>query len=144
MKSKNYHYKLSTDDHKPKCALCDDDSCYYCNMNDLYYCEKHVVGHDENETWLFNTQWSYEKLLDDAFRNQCVEKIASKITDEKISYDDPSSDVMEYLQKFAISLGVDMSNTEEMIAETFLYLSMKNAGDVDPLTKGDQFGAGFS
>ena len=50
LKSKNYHYKLSADDHKSKCALCDDDSSYYCNMNDLYYCEKHVVGHDENET----------------------------------------------------------------------------------------------
>ena len=33
-----------------KCALCDDGISYYCNMNDLYYCEKHVVGHDENET----------------------------------------------------------------------------------------------
>jgi len=50
LKSKIYHYKLFTDDHKPKCALCDDDCSYYCNMNDLYYCEKHVVGHDENET----------------------------------------------------------------------------------------------
>ena len=144
MKSKNYHYKLSTDDHKPKCALCDDDCSYYCNMNDLYYCEKHVVGHDENETWLFNTQWFYEKLLDDTFRNQCVEKIASQITDENIPYDDPSSDVMEHLQKFAISLGVDISNTEEVVNEAFLYIAMKNAKDIDPLTKGDEFGAGFS
>ena len=24
LKSTTYHYKLSTDDHKPKCALCDD------------------------------------------------------------------------------------------------------------------------
>tara|TARA_B110000438_G_scaffold6398_1_gene6357 strand:- start:379 stop:540 length:162 start_codon:yes stop_codon:yes gene_type:complete len=50
LKSKNYHYKLSADDKKPKCALCDDDCSYYCNMNDLYYCEKHVIGHDENES----------------------------------------------------------------------------------------------
>ena len=50
MKSQNYHYKLGNDDRKPKCALCDDDSAYYCNMNDLYYCEKHVIGHDENES----------------------------------------------------------------------------------------------
>ena len=55
MKNKNYHYKLSADDKKPKCALCDNGCSYYCNMNDLYYCEKHVVGHDENESWLFNT-----------------------------------------------------------------------------------------
>ncbi|MDC0159472.1 hypothetical protein OAJ55_02170 [Candidatus Nitrosopelagicus sp.] len=82
--------------------------------------------------------------MDDDFRNQCIEKIASKITDEKIPHTDPSSDVIEYLQKFAISLGIDISNTEDIVTEAFLYLSMKNAGDVDPLTKGDQFGAGFS
>ena len=83
-------------------------------------------------------------MLDDNLRNQCVEKIATKITDEKIPYADPSPAVIEYLQKFAISLGVDISNTEDIVAESFLYLSMKNAEDVDPLTKGDQFGAGFS
>jgi len=52
--------------------------------------------------------------------------------------------VIEYLQKYAISLGVDISITEDLVAEAFLYLSIKNASDVDPLTKGDQFGAGFS
>ena len=44
-----YHIKLSEDDKKPKCALCDKESLFYCNMNDIYYCQKHVVGHDENE-----------------------------------------------------------------------------------------------
>ena len=67
-----------------------------------------------------------------------------KISEEEIPYADPSTEVIEYLQKFAISLGVDISKTEDLVAEAFLYLSMKNAGDVDPLTKGDQFGAGFS
>ena len=144
MKNKNYHYKLSADDKKPKCALCDNGCSYYCNMNDLYYCEKHVVGHDENESWLFNTQWSYRLMLDNNFRNECIEKIALKITNENISRDEPSSEILEYLQKFAISLGVDVSNTEEVVNEAFLYIAMKNAKDIDPLTKGDEFGAGFS
>ena len=82
--------------------------------------------------------------MDDNLRNQYVEKIASKITEESIPFDEPSTDTIEYLQKFAITLGIDISNTEELVHEAFLYLSMKNAGDVDPLTKGDQFGAGFS
>ena len=90
-------------------------------MNDLYYCEKHVIGHDENESWLFNTQLIYQILLDDDLRNQFVDKIATKITDEKIPYADPSQEVIEYLQKFAISLGVDISNTEDLVAEAFLY-----------------------
>ena len=103
-------------------------------MNDLYYCEKHVIGHDENGSWLFNTQLIYRILLDDNIRNELVEKIAQKISEEKILYDDPSHEVIEYLQKYAISLGVDISNTEDLVAEAFLFLSMKNAGDVDPLT----------
>ena len=53
MKSRNYHYMLSDDDTKPKCALCDQQSTFYCNMNDLYYCNIHVVGHDENEVRYF-------------------------------------------------------------------------------------------
>ena len=82
--------------------------------------------------------------MDDNFRNQCIEKIALKITDENISTDEPSSEMIEYLQKFAISLGVDISNSEEVVNEAFLYIAMKNAKDIDPLTKGDEFGAGFS
>ena len=83
-------------------------------------------------------------MLDDNFRNQCIEKIALKITEENTSVDNPSSETMDYLQKFAISLGVDVSNTEEVVNEAFLYIVMKNAKDIDPLTKGDEFGAGFS
>ncbi|MBC8250367.1 MAG: hypothetical protein H8E89_02110 [Candidatus Nitrosopelagicus sp.] len=82
--------------------------------------------------------------MDDNFRNQCIEKISLKIIDEKISVDEPSSETIEYLQKFAISLGIDISNTDEVVNESFLYIAMKNAKDVDPLTKGDEFGAGFS
>jgi len=83
-------------------------------------------------------------MLDDNFRNQCIEKIALKISEENISTDETSLDRIEYLQKFAISLGVDISNTEEVVNEAFLYIAMKNAKDIDPLTKGDEFGAGFS
>ena len=43
-----------------------------------------------------------------------------------------------------MTLGVDNSITAEVVNEAFLYIAMKNAKDVDPLTKGDEFGAGFS
>ena len=49
MTNRILHTKLSNDDKKPKCALCEHSSSFYCNMNDLYYCENHIVGHDENE-----------------------------------------------------------------------------------------------
>ena len=82
--------------------------------------------------------------MEDNFRNECIDKIASKISDDKISADEPSPENLVYLQKFAITLGVDISNTEEIVNEAFLYIAMKNAKDIDPLTKGDEFGAGFS
>ena len=83
-------------------------------------------------------------MLDDNFRNECIDKIALKMSKENISNDEPSPETLEYLQKFAITLGVDISNTEEIVNEAFLYIAMKNAKDIDPLTKGDEFGAGFS
>ena len=82
--------------------------------------------------------------MDDNFRNECIDKIALKISEENISTDEPSPETLVYLQKFAITLGVDVSNTEEVVNEAFLYIAMKNAKDIDPLTKGDEFGAGFS
>ena len=82
--------------------------------------------------------------MDDNFRNECIDKIASKISAEKIYADESSPENLVYLQKFAITLGVDISNTEEIVNEAFLYIAMKNAKDIDPLTKGDEFGAGFS
>ena len=44
-----YHSKLSEQDYKPICQICDQESSYYCNMNDQYFCTIHIVGHDENE-----------------------------------------------------------------------------------------------
>ena len=82
--------------------------------------------------------------MDDNFRNECIDKIALKISEEKISTDEPASETFVYLQKYAITLGLDISNTEEVVNEAFLYIAMKNAKDIDPLTKGDEFGAGFS
>lgn len=48
-RSKVYHTKLSNQDEKPPCNICEKNSLYYCNMNDQYFCTVHVVGHDENE-----------------------------------------------------------------------------------------------
>jgi len=48
-RSKVYHTKLSDQDEKPSCNMCEKNSLYYCNMNDQYFCTVHVVGHDENE-----------------------------------------------------------------------------------------------
>ncbi|SVB99197.1 uncharacterized protein METZ01_LOCUS252051 [marine metagenome] len=49
MENKFYHRKLTTEDKKPVCSLCNQISIYYCTMNDAYYCSNHILGHDENE-----------------------------------------------------------------------------------------------
>ena len=49
MTNNQYHHELSSDDKKPICSLCNEESLYYCTMNDEYYCINHVLGHDENE-----------------------------------------------------------------------------------------------
>jgi hypothetical protein len=49
MSNRFYHRKLTKEDEKPLCSLCNQNSLYYCTMNDEYYCANHVLGHDENE-----------------------------------------------------------------------------------------------
>ena len=53
MTNNQYHHKLSLDDKKPICSLCNEESLYYCTMNDEYYCINHVLGHDENELLIY-------------------------------------------------------------------------------------------
>jgi len=82
--------------------------------------------------------------MDDTTRNNFIVNISKKITEDNTSLNEQDVSILENYEKFAVSLGVDESEAAEIVNEAFLYLSMKNAGDVDPLTKGDQFGAGFS
>jgi len=40
--------------------------------------------------------------------------------------------------------GLNQDEASELVNEAFLYLKLKQSPDIDPLTKGDEFGAGFS
>ena len=144
MKSRIYHYKLSDDDTKPKCALCDQQSMFYCNMNDLYYCDVHIVGHDENEVWYFNTCEFIRCVMNDSERNGIVLRIAAKIQQDGTPYDEQNQSVLEQYIKYAVSLGVPESEAPEIVGESFLYLQMQESPNEDPLQKGDKFGVGFS
>jgi len=44
------------------------------------------------------------------------------------------------MQKYRL----DQDEASDLVNEAFLYLKLKQAPDIDPLTKGDEFGAGFS
>ena len=52
--------------------------------------------------------------------------------------------ILENYAKFAVSLGVNESDSTDIVSEAFLYLKMQESSDIDPIKQGDQFGAGFS
>jgi len=146
MTNTSYHQKLSLDDKKPICSLCNEESLYYCTMNDEYYCVKHVLGHDENELLLYFLKDHYLDLsMEEAEHNSRIEKIAEIILSDNISLDEQEQNKLKKYHIFAMqNYGLNQDEASELVNEAFLYLKLKQAPDIDPLTKGDEFGAGFS
>ena len=82
--------------------------------------------------------------MNDSERNSIVLRIATKIQQDGIPYDEQSQSVLEQYIKHAISLGVPELEAPDIVGESFLYLQMQNSPNEDPLQKGDKFGVGFS
>ena len=77
--------------------------------------------------------------------NLQIEKIASLITQDKISLDE--QDLVK-LQKYVDFAKKNYKLKDEaamqLVNEAFLYLKLKSAENIDPLQEADKFGAGFS
>jgi len=74
-----------------------------------------------------------------------IEKIAEMITFDNISIDEQDQNKLKKYHSFAKeNYDLDDERAAELVNESFLYLNLKKGVDIDPLTKGDQFGAGFS
>ena len=83
--------------------------------------------------------------LSNAEHNLRIEKIAQMIISDHVSIDEQDHIKLKKYYDFVVqnySLENDMA--KELVHEAFLYLKLKDGGDIDPLTKGDEFGAGFS
>ena len=77
--------------------------------------------------------------------NSRIEKIAEMILSDNIPLDTQEQNVLKKYHNFAQeNYNLDQDSASELVNEAFLYLQLKQAPDIDPLTKGDQFGAGFS
>ena len=77
--------------------------------------------------------------------NLRIEKIAEMITFDNISIDEQDQNKLKKYHDLAkVNYGLDDDDAIELVNEAFLYLKLKEGIDIDPLTKGDQFGAGFS
>ena len=83
--------------------------------------------------------------MEESEHNSRIEKIAEMILSDNISLDTQEQDVLKKYHNFAKeNYNLDQDSASELVNEAFLYLQLKQAPDIDPLTKGDQFGAGFS
>ena len=83
--------------------------------------------------------------MDESEHNLRIEKIAEIILSDNISLDTQEQNMLKKYHDFAKeNYNLDQDSASELVNEAFLYLQLKQAPDIDPLTKGDQFGAGFS
>jgi len=83
--------------------------------------------------------------MDEAEHNSRIEKIAEIILSDNISLDEQEQNKLKKYHSFAMqNYGLDQDEASELVNEAFLYLKLKQSSDIDPLTKGDEFGAGFS
>ena len=83
--------------------------------------------------------------MDESEHNLKIEKIAEMILSDKISLDTQEQNMLKKYHDFAKeNYHLDQDSAAELVNEALLYLQLKQAPDIDPLTKGDQFGAGFS
>ena len=83
--------------------------------------------------------------MDEAEHNSRIEKIAKMILSDNISLDEQGENKLKKYHDFVKqNYGLDQDEASDLVNEAFLYLKLKQAPDIDPLTKGDEFGAGFS
>ena len=83
--------------------------------------------------------------MEESEHNLRIEKIAELILSDNISLDEQDQNKLRKYHDFAKqNYGLDQDAASNLVNETFLYLKLKQAPDIDPLTKGDEFGAGFS
>ena len=83
--------------------------------------------------------------MDGSEHNSRIEKIAEMILSDNIPLDEQKQEVLKKYHDFVKeNYHLDDDSASELVNEAFLYLQLKQAPDIDPLTKGDQFGAGFS
>ena len=74
-----------------------------------------------------------------------IEKIAEMLISDNVSLDEQDQNKLQKYHNFVKeNYGLNDDASLELVNEAFLYLKLKDGIDMDPLTKGDQFGAGFS
>lgn len=83
--------------------------------------------------------------MDDEARNFQIMEVAELLIQDKVSLNEQDPKKLQKYYDFAkIEFNLSEDDSVQLVNETFLYLTLKNAKDIDPLQDGDKFGAGFS
>ena len=83
--------------------------------------------------------------MDEELHNSQIEKIANMMVDDSVSIDEQDQDKLQKYKDQTISdCNLSGDDAIKLVYEALLYLKLKNSEDVDPIQKGEQFGAGFS
>jgi hypothetical protein len=83
--------------------------------------------------------------MEEKQHNEQIEKIATMLTDDNVSVDEQDSQKLQkYKDQTVSDCNIGEDEAIKIVYEALLYLKLKNSSGVDPIQKGDQFGAGFS
>lgn len=74
-----------------------------------------------------------------------IEQISQLLTEHKISPDEQDTKIIGKYSNIAKErFHLDDEKSRQLVFEALLYMKIKSSDSVDPLQRGDQFGAGFS
>lgn len=83
--------------------------------------------------------------MDDDKYNSQIEKIANMLVKDKINVDEQDLVILKkYRNQTKSDFNLSDEESMKIVYEALLYLKLKNSSAIDPIQKGDQFGAGFS
>ncbi len=86
-----------------------------------------------------------KKTMDEEQHNLQIEKIANMMVEDSVSIDEQDENKLQKYKDQAISdCNLSGNDAIKLVYEALLYLKLKNSENVDPIQKGEQFGAGFS
>ena len=84
-------------------------------------------------------------IMTETEHNKRIKEISEMIISDNLSLDEQDQNKLEKYHNFLKqNYSLDHDSAVELVNEAFLYLKLKESPDIDPLTKGDEFGAGFS
>ena len=92
---------------------------------------------------IVNGAQTSNSILDHSKRTKNMEG-SMTVTIIKADDEQEQNKLKKYHDLAKQNYGLDQDEASELVNEAFLYLKLKQAPDIDPLTKGDEFGAGFS